>query len=89
MGLTIELIDPVVVESMTFTADGAVPLTVGQRNGPVTAPVFFWELLAGRLRVTSDSKQLYDEFTLISRDATTITMRRHNGKVAKYKIVPK
>ena len=89
VGLTIELIDPAIVESMTFTADGAVILTVGQKNGPITAPVFFWEFLSGRLRITSDGKQLYDELTLISRDATTITVRRHNAKVAKYKIVPK
>ena len=89
MGLTIELIDPVAIESMTFTRDGLVPLTAGQKNGPVTGPLFYWEFVSGRLRITTDGKQLHDEFTLVSRDATTITVRRHNGKTANYKIIPK
>jgi hypothetical protein len=44
VGLTIELIDPVAVESMTFSRAGLVPLTVGRKHGPVTKPVFYWEL---------------------------------------------
>jgi uncharacterized protein YcfL len=86
-GLRIELIDPVAVESMTFTPDGLVPLTAGVKNGAVTAPLFYWQLASGRLLITSDGKQRYDEFTLVSRDATTLTVRRHNGKIAKYKIL--
>lgn len=88
-GLSIELIDPVAVESMTFTPAGLVPLTAGVKNGTVTKPLFYWELASGRLRITSDGKQRYDEFTLVSRDATTLTVRRHNGKIAKYKILRK
>jgi uncharacterized protein YcfL len=88
-GLSIELIDPKAIESMTFTADGLVPLTVGEKNGPVTGPLFYWEFISGRLRITSDGKQRYDEFTLVARDATTLTVRRHNGKIAKYKILRK
>ena len=89
VGLTIELIDPVAVEVMTFTRDGSVLLTAGQKNGGLAAPVFDWEFVSGRLRITTDGKQLYDEFTLVSRDATSIIVRRHNGKIAKYNIIPK
>ena len=87
VGLKIELIDPVAFESMTFDRDGSVPLTVGERNGPLAAPLFYWQFESGRLRITAHDKQLYDEFTLISRNARTIKVRRHNGKVAKFKIL--
>lgn len=90
-GLSIELIDPKAVESMTFTADGSLQLTVGEKNGLVTMPLLYWEVVSGRLRIASGSggNQGYDEFTLVARDATTLTVRRLNGKIAKYKVLRK
>jgi len=85
-GLWIELIDPVTVESMSFHSEGFVPLTLGEKNGPVTGPVLNWEFVDGRIRITTDDNQQYDEFTLIERDSKTITVRRSNGKIAKYRI---
>ncbi|MEI8290660.1 MAG: hypothetical protein WCH99_14420 [Verrucomicrobiota bacterium] len=87
VGLSIELIDPVRVEYMYFRPDGVLPLKAGEKNGLVMAPIFYWEIVSGRLRIT-DGTQLQDEFTLVSRDATTLTVRRHNGKIAKYKLIP-
>lgn len=73
---------------MTFRPDGLLPLKAGEKNGLVMAPLFYWEIVSGQLRITTGT-QLMDEFTLVSRDATTLTARRHNGKIAKYKIIPK
>jgi hypothetical protein len=87
VGSKIELIDLVTVESMTFMSDGSVPMTVGQRNGPLAGPVYYWAFVSGRLRITTDDKQLYDEFTLISRDAETMKVRRHNGQVACFTVL--
>ena len=81
-GLTIELIDPVAAESLTITRYGTVMATVGLKNGPLAAPAYEWEIVSGRLRVIG-----YDEFTLLSRDASTVTVRRSNGKIAKFKII--
>lgn len=88
VGLTIELIDPVACESMTFTRYGTVLVTAGLKNGPLTAPAYCWHVVSGRLRMTLDleHKYFYDEIALISRNSTTITVRRSNGKLAKYKI---
>jgi len=80
---------PVAFEHMTFTREGLVPITVGEIKGPITAPVLHWKIESGKLLITTDNRQLYDEFTLISRDATSITVLRHNGKISKYKIISK
>jgi hypothetical protein len=86
VGLTIELVDPVRYERMTFTRDGAVPISVGQKNGPVTAPVFSWAIVSGRLCITTDGNKPYDELTLLSRDALKIIARRRSGEVVTYDI---
>ena len=91
-GLTMSLVDPVRIERMQFTPDGLAPVSFGFRRGNLTsvcAPLYYWKLVSGRLRIFTYSGVTYEEFTLISRDATTVTVRRHNGKVAKYKILPK
>ena len=86
VGLTIELVDPVRYELMSFSRDGLVPITAGQKNGPMTKPLFYWKIASGRLRITIDGNILYDELTLISRDASRIVARRHSGEVVTYKI---
>src|SRR5437762_8679616 len=52
VGLTIELVDPVRYEWMSFSRDGLVPITVGQKSGWMTGPVFYWKIVSGRLRIT-------------------------------------
>lgn len=91
-GLTLELIDPKAVEVISFEEDGSAFLTVGLKDGAVAFPVFYWEVVSGRLRitrVTGKENQRYDEFTLLARGATSITVRRRNGKTATYKRIDK
>ena len=86
VGLTIELVDQKRYEWMRFVRDGAVLITIGQKQGPLAAPVFQWTLVSGRLRITTDDKKPYEELTLVSRDASKIVARRSSGELITYKI---
>ena len=68
---------------------GVVPITVGRNDGEIsiTSPLFYWKIVSGRLRITTDGHSLYKELTLISRDSTTIVVRSREGKIATYKIL--
>ena len=86
VGLHIELVDPEQYESMRFIEDGAVLMGVGRKKGALAAPVFYWSLVSGRLRIVMDDKKLYEEFTLVSRDSEKIVARRRTGELVTYKI---
>ncbi|MEA3208817.1 MAG: hypothetical protein QOE70_1874 [Chthoniobacter sp.] len=82
------LVDPVQVEWMYFNQTGSVPITYGWRKkggSEITFPVNEWKLVDGRLRITTSENTIYDEWTLISRDRSTIVARRRNGQVVRYK----
>jgi len=86
VGLTIELIDPNIIESMSFTAQGIAVVTIGRKDGWVAAPAWPWRLIRGRLQL-NHRDEVYEELTLISRDASIIVARRRNGKIARYRIL--
>src|SRR3954468_2516177 len=65
VGLRIELTDPVRLESMSFSPEGYVPITFGEKNGAITFPILKWKLVSGRLRIF-DSDGIYEELRLIS-----------------------
>ena len=89
VGLNIELIDPVRYERIGFAAEGHAIMTIGQKKGWITAPVFYWKLVSGRLRITTDGTKLYDEFTLLARNTSEITVRRQDGTIAKFNVLPR
>ena len=88
-GLTIELVNPVHYEWMSFSSDGFGSITLSRKVGPMTGPLFHWKIVSGRLRITMDGKKVYDELTLISRDASRIVARRRSGEVVRYRILSK
>ena len=85
-GLEVTLVDPVRIEWMSFQDDGHVSITIGEKNISMTAPIFIWRIVSGRLRLIDDDK-IYEELTLITRDSKTIVARRRNGQLATYKIL--
>lgn len=87
VGLTISLIDPLVIQSMSFTLHGTVPYTAGRKNGWITGPLFRWKLHDGRLQIVDHENRLKEELSLVSRDASTIVARRRSGMIARYRIV--
>ena len=89
IGLSIERVDPVDIEQMTFAIDGIVAVTIGAKGGSLTAPVFTWRLHNGRLQIFDDEHKLYDELTLESRDASTIVARSRSGQTFTYRILKK
>jgi len=85
-GLTLDLIDPAKIEQMTFDSKGYLPLTVGEKNSWITAPLLRWKIVSGRLLLFKEG-QVTEEFTLVSRDTTNMTLRRRDGTIARYKII--
>ena len=81
--------DPTKVETMIFYRNGDVSMTFGYSDGRTVSlcgPIYQWRITAGRLLIFKPIKNtIYDELTLISRDSKIITVRRRNGKLAKYK----
>jgi hypothetical protein len=86
IGLTIELDDPGKIEWMSFSRDGLVPVTHGRRGGSIEGPLYAWKIVEGKLQILRGDQDTYDELTLISRNANTITARRMSGEVVRYKI---
>lgn len=86
--LTMELIDPIAIEWMSFTPNGYVATCYGRKGGWITAPAFEWRLDRGRLQIVNEG-QVMEELTFVSRDASTIVARRRDGQLAKYKVLAK
>ena len=82
IGLHLELIDSNRVEGYWFTKNYVVP-NVGSHD-IVVDPLWHWKIRNGRLQIYSES-QLEDEFTLVSIDRKTITVRRRTGAIARYR----
>jgi len=89
VGLTIQLDNPTRIESYTFDRAGQVFVMLGAKGGKLATPTYYWELANGQIVVTTEDKQIYDEFTFVSRTSDTLVLRRHNGETVTYKIVAK
>ena len=89
-GLHLLLDDEKIYERMGFGAGGWVAISLGEKGGAVTTPAWHWSIVSGRLRIImaggDDTGKIYEELTLVSRDATTIIARRKNGQLATYRI---
>jgi hypothetical protein len=66
-----------------FDRKGFVSATLGTKEA-VMGPLWYWKLHDNKLQIT-DGTQVQDEWTLLSRDAQTITVRRITGETDRYK----
>jgi len=71
---------------MSFSKDGLVPYTIGKKGGGITAPLYYWRLTNGCLQIFDTENIIQQEFTLISKDSSTIKVRNREGKTARYRI---
>ena len=86
-GLSLELTDSERVESLQFKPGGRVLATLGSKAA-VTAPIWQWKLVEGRLQILNGDK-LHEELTLVSRDDKTLNALRRDRTLASYKTVGK
>jgi len=84
-GLSMSLDDPVEEEDFQFNKGGDVAATIGKKDGPEAGPILHWSIVHGRLQIGDN--QIFDELTLVSRDASTIVVTNHVGKTLRFKIL--
>ena len=53
-GKTLELVDRERVEEYRFGDEGAVTATIGQRQGPLAGPVFYWRIDGAALIISQE-----------------------------------
>ncbi|MBI1175374.1 MAG: hypothetical protein GC139_08950 [Sideroxydans sp.] len=85
IGLALSLDDPTIVEVLRFGQNGLVAATFGQKSGPVTGPILKWRIVDGVLEISSDNSS--EQFTLLSKDGKSMTVRNQKGKILRFKIV--
>ena len=54
--LELELIDETSYELLMFQKEGAVSVTMGEKNGPLAAPVFYWRVEGDHLLITIEPR---------------------------------
>jgi hypothetical protein len=82
VGLHLEVIDRNRAEQYWFTKNYVIPSV--SSHDIVVNPLWSWKIRSGHLQIYSES-HLEDEFALVSVDSKIITVRRHNGVIARYK----
>ena len=85
-GLTIELMDPYWMQWMQFHGNGIALVHTGKAKEDPVGPAYEWKLVKGHLRI-SHRHMVYEELSLISRDDSTIVVRKRSGKVVRYRIL--
>lgn len=73
------------IGEMDFLADGVVKVGLGRGAAP--AFEWKWSLVNGKLRTEDRTGDIIGEFTLISMDSSTVTIKNSKGDTIKYKII--
>jgi hypothetical protein len=86
-GKRMELLDEKVVEVYRFHKAGHVSVTLGTKDGPLAAPLFYWKIKRGLLVITESDTSVYQEFEVLSIDGSVLTAKRRSGGIAKYTMI--
>jgi len=79
-GLILELKDPKVEEWYLFSSNGAVAATLGEKEGAICAPLYYWRIKDGFLLITDYDKKLIEKFSLVEIRKNEIVVRRYGGE---------
>ena len=85
--LQLELIDDEKYELYSFGKEGTVSATVGLRNGPLTAPLFYWRVEDNHLIISENpqSKTFADLYEP-RKDGDVLFVKRGLGGKSKFRI---
>ena len=84
----LELDDPTEIYLLMFSRNGSVGIDAGRKHGLISAPLYEWKIVDGRLRIVDYDGSIVDELTLLARESSKVIVRRRNGKVVTFKLLP-
>lgn len=85
IGQRLDLISETNIETYWFQPTGFVSATLGERNGPVCAPVFQYSVLSDDSIEIADSERVIATWTRIEIDGDVLRAEC-NGKIKTFRI---
>jgi hypothetical protein len=85
IGQRLDLISETDIETYWFQPAGTVSATLGERNGPVCAPVFQYSVLSDDSIEIADSERVIATWTRIEIDGDALRAEC-NGKIKTFRI---
>ena len=86
-GLYLELDSPDRVAQYWFNRGGSVALTLGEKNGDngwVIAPLMFWYIKNGSLRIYAGNKRDFEEIKLVEKHPDHLVLQFGSNSPDKY-----
>lgn len=85
--LQLELIDDEQVESYGFGKDGMVSATIGMRDGPLMAPLFYWRIEGSHLIISEGPQsQAFADLHEPRRRGDVVSVRRGLDGVSRFRV---
>lgn len=69
---------------MNFNESGYVAVTMGNKNGPLAAPIYTWNCKKGVLRIIDEKGSIIKELSKIKLEGRNVTATNRDGKIEKY-----
>jgi len=83
-GLSMQLVDQVIVTSYDFQESGSITATMGKKGGALTAPILYWKIVTGKLVISDSEHTIIDELTLIHKNGNQIVAVNKGGQKVTY-----
>jgi len=86
-GKMLDLISDKYIQEYRFSSDGRVVATLGARDGPITAPIFYWKIENGILLIYSYSPSDFKiELGPPTKEGDILSARRETGDIVRYRL---
>lgn len=83
-GMILDLEDPKIMEHYAFGPKRIVAAGVGEKNGLIAAPVFFWRVRGDLLLIDDDAGKPVDRLRLIEVRKSEVVVKRNDGTEAVF-----
>ncbi len=84
-GKALELIDDKESEWFPFSKEGTSSATIGTKNGPVAAPIFYWRINGNTLQISVfPDAEIFEELRNPAIKGNIISATRKSGVRARY-----
>ena len=84
LGSSLTLVSDERVESFCFSNSEYVAATLGQRGGPLTAPMLRWRVVNGKLGLGENDS--YELLEFVASSGSRVMVRRRDGSEAQYEL---
>jgi len=87
MGKTLELVDEQKLEEYRFDGNGMTAVTIGWKNGPLAAPLYYWHTENTTLSISEEPGLApIEKFDLLSVQGDHVNVRRKSGEKVSFKV---